>query len=46
MLQAVVNSDFKPHEIEVGLATVDQPRFRTLKVEEVEAVLSEMNDAL
>ena len=41
-----MNSDFKANEIEVGIATVANPRFRTMKVPEIEAILSEMHDAL
>jgi 20S proteasome subunit alpha 1 len=46
VLQAVVSSDFKASDIEVGIATVSKPLFRKLKVAEVEAVLAEMHDAL
>ena len=46
VLQAVVSSDFKASDIEVGIATVSKPPFRKLKVSEVEAVLAEMHDAL
>jgi hypothetical protein len=46
VLQAVVSSDFKASDIEVGIATVNQPLFRKLKVTEVEAVLAQMHDAL
>jgi hypothetical protein len=41
-----VSSDFKASDIEVGIATVNKPLFRKLKVAEVEAVLSEMHEAL
>ena len=46
VLQAVVSSDFKASDIEVGIATVNKPLFRKLKVAEVEAVLSEIHEAL
>ena len=46
VLQAVISSDFKADEIEVGFASVDKPRFRKLAVEEVDKILNEMNDAL
>ena len=42
VLQNVVNSDFKANDIEVGFASVDNPRFRKLTVADVERVLSEM----
>jgi hypothetical protein len=45
VLQNVVNSDFKANDIEVGFASVDNPRFRKLTVADVERVLSEMQDA-
>ena len=46
VLQAVISSDFKADEIEVGFASVDKPRFRKLSVQEIDTVLNEMNDAL
>lgn len=46
VLQTCVNSDFKANEIEIGVATVNNPRFRKLKVNEIETVLTEMHDAL
>lgn len=46
VLQAVISSDFKADEIEVGFASVDKPRFRKLTEQEVDKVLNEMADAL
>lgn len=46
MLQAVISSDFKADEIEVGFASVDKPRFRKLSFQEIDTVLNEMADAL
>ena len=46
VLQAVISSDFKADEIEVGFASVDKPRFRKLSVQEIDTVLNDMNDAL
>ena len=46
VLQAVISSDFKADEIEVGFASNDNPRFRKLSVEEVDKVLNTMADAL
>jgi len=45
-LQAVVNSDFKSNDIEVGFASVENPLFRKLKQSEIESVLADMQDAL
>ena len=30
VLQTVISTDFKPNEIEIGIATADNPRFRKL----------------
>lgn len=46
VLQACSNTDFKANEIEIGIATVKNPRFRTLKEAEIDRVLQEMQDAL
>ena len=46
VLQAVISSDFKADEIEVGIATVDKPRFRKLTVQEIDEHLNQMQDAL
>lgn len=46
VLQAVVNSDFKSNDIEVGFASVENPLFRKLKQSEIESVLADMQDAL
>ena len=45
MLQTVISSDFKANEIEVGFSCVDQPKFRKLTEEEVDAVLNDIADA-
>ena len=45
-LSAVVSSDFRAHEIEVGVATVGQPLFRKLSEQEIDTVLNEMVDAM
>ena len=36
VLQAVVNSDFKATDIEVGFASVQQPKFRKMQASEIE----------
>jgi 20S proteasome subunit alpha 1 len=41
-LSTLLSQDFKPTEIEVGVVSVDQPRFRTLSVEEIEHHLNEI----
>lgn len=45
-LSTVMSSDFKSHEIEVGVATVGQPLFRKLGEDEIETILNEMADAM
>jgi len=45
-LQAVCSTDFKASDIEVGFASNAEPRFRKLAENEVEAVLTEMHDAM
>lgn len=45
-LSSVISSDFKASDIEVGIATVEQPLFRKLEEAKVEALLNEMNDML
>jgi len=45
-LSAVVSSDFRANEIEVGISTVGQPLFRKLTIQEVETVLNDMADAM
>ena len=45
-LSTVVSSDFRANEIEVGIATVDQPLFRKLSEQEIDQVLNEMADAM
>lgn len=42
VLQTVISSDFKANEIEIGIATVDNPRFRKLKENEIEAYLNDL----
>ena len=43
-LQTVISSDFKANEIEVGFATVNEPRFRKLTEQEIENVLNDLAD--
>ena len=43
-LQTVVSSDFKADEIEVAIATRENPRFRKLGEQEVETILNELAD--
>jgi 20S proteasome subunit alpha 1 len=45
VLQTVVSTDFKANEIEVGFASVDQPKFRKLTEEEVDAILNSIAEA-
>ena len=40
------STDFKASDIEVGFASVADPRFRKLAENEIEAVLSDMHDAM
>jgi 20S proteasome subunit alpha 1 len=35
-LQHILSSDFKPSEVEVGIVTKDEPKFRTLSEHEIE----------
>eukprot|EP00997_Jenningsia_sp_PLL12_P006861 NODE_3440_length_774_cov_76.462069_g2875_i0.p2 GENE.NODE_3440_length_774_cov_76.462069_g2875_i0~~NODE_3440_length_774_cov_76.462069_g2875_i0.p2 ORF type:complete len:94 (-),score=24.53 NODE_3440_length_774_cov_76.462069_g2875_i0:24-305(-) len=42
VLQQVISSDFKASDIEVGMATVDNPRFMKLTEEEIERHLNEL----
>ena len=44
MLQAVTSSDFKADEVEIGYCNVDQPKFRKLAENEIEAVLTDLAD--
>ena len=44
VLQAVVSSDFKASEIEIGYANVEQPKFRRLSEQEIENVLNDIAD--
>ncbi|EDQ85147.1 uncharacterized protein MONBRDRAFT_38969 [Monosiga brevicollis MX1] len=39
-LSTLLSQDFKPSEIEVGVVTIDQPKFRTLSEQEIEAHLN------
>ncbi|GAB5368127.1 hypothetical protein AAMO2058_001291600 [Amorphochlora amoebiformis] len=43
-LQTVLGSDVKPNDIEVGVVTVDEPKFRILSEEEVDKRLSIISD--
>lgn len=43
-LQTVIGTDFKPSEIEVGVASVDKPRFVKLTSEEVDFHLNAIAD--
>lgn len=45
-LSAVVSSDFRANEIEVGVATVEQPLFRKLTEAEIDQVLNDMADTM
>jgi 20S proteasome subunit alpha 1 len=40
----VISSDFKASEIEVGIATKENPRFRKLTEQEIENYLNELAD--
>jgi len=46
VLSAVISSDFKANEIEIGVATVSNPHFRKLSEQEIEGVLNDMQDAM
>eukprot|EP01095_Lingulamoeba_sp_RSL-Kostka_P009554 TRINITY_DN3322_c0_g2_i1.p1 TRINITY_DN3322_c0_g2~~TRINITY_DN3322_c0_g2_i1.p1 ORF type:complete len:245 (-),score=99.91 TRINITY_DN3322_c0_g2_i1:175-909(-) len=41
-LQSILSTDFKPNEIEVGIVTADNPKFRLLTDEEVDNHLTEL----
>lgn len=43
-LQTVIGTDFKPNQIEVGIATVDKPKFRKLTTEELDFHLNAIAD--
>lgn len=43
-LSTTLSIDFKPSEIEVGLVTVDQPKFRALSEAEIEAHLTRITE--
>lgn len=45
-LSTVVSSDFRANEIEVGVATVEQPLFRKLSEAEIDQVLNDMADTM
>ena len=44
VLQTVISSDFKANEIEIGIATTENPRFRRLAESEIETYLNELAD--
>ena len=44
VLQTVISSDFKANEIEIGIATADNPRFRKLTEQEIDVFLNELAD--
>lgn len=44
VLQTVISSDFKADEIEIGVATVDDPRFKKLSEQEIETYLNDLAD--
>lgn len=44
VLQTVISSDFKANEIEIGISTAANPRFRKLTEAEIEAYLNELAD--
>jgi len=43
-LQNVVGSDLKPGDLEVGIVTKDNPKFKTLSEEEIDAHLTAISD--
>ena len=45
-LQTVISADFKASEIEVGFASVANPRFRKLPDNEVDDILTQMADQI
>lgn len=44
VLQTVISSDFKANEIEIGIATRSNPRFRKLTEADIEGFLNELAD--
>ena len=44
VLQTVISSDFKANEIEIAIATNDNPRFRRLTEQEIETYLNDLAD--
>ena len=44
MLQNVVGSDFKATDVEIGVVSLDNPMFRTLKEDEIEQYLAVIAD--
>jgi len=44
VLQTVISTDFKANDIEIGIATAQNPRFRKLTEQEIEAYLNELAD--
>ena len=45
-LQTVISTDFKSNEIEIGFASVENPRFRVLPNHEVDDILTQMADQI
>lgn len=44
VLQTVISSDFKANEIEIGVATIDDVRFKKLTEQEIENYLNDLAD--
>ncbi len=44
VLQTVISSDFKANEIEIGISTAAEPRFRKLTEQEIEGFLNDIAD--
>ena len=44
VLQTVISADFKANEIEIGIASADDVRFRKLTEQEIEGYLNDLAD--